>query len=117
MTRHDLAPDPEETLMTTPPTEARLPILDLSDVDFHVLTMASEEQQWKAVDALLSDHDYQRSDVPPAWAARPLRAWCWLVLVINRIDFDPDVHHPLATYGIDVAFSTKEVRLFTWFLA
>jgi hypothetical protein len=95
-----------------------LPVLDLSALDFGAITMLSEGQRWRLVDRLLSDHGYDRDDVPAAWEHRgPLSAWCWLVLAVNGFEPEPDDPRPLVHWGIDLGFSSELVRRFTWALA
>ena len=81
------------------------PYLDLTGHDIAAILLLTDDQKWTLVERLLAQHDHDRGDIPVAWADTPLAAWCWLVLVINHLDFDPDQHHPLTT-GASTSAST-----------
>jgi hypothetical protein len=51
---------------------------------------------------------------PPAWSESPLTRWCWLVLEVNDLERDPDIHHPLIHWGIDFGFAPTELREWIW---
>jgi hypothetical protein len=98
----------------TQPDHLNVPYLDLSHHDMGALTLLDEDTKWNLVTRLLAEHGHQRDDVPEVWATHPLAAWCWLVLAINGIDHDPDDHRPLIHYGIDLGFSSEDVRRWIW---
>lgn len=94
-----------------------LPYLDLSHLDAAALTFAALDQRWKLLDRLLEEHGESRARIPAAWCDNPLQAWCWLVLTLNQLDIDPEVHRPLSDWGIDISFTSTELRQWVWFLA
>jgi hypothetical protein len=91
-----------------------LPYLDLAELDIAGLTLATDDQRWRAVRGLL---DAENVTVPDAWSTGPLQAWCYLVLAVNNIERDDDQPRPLTHYGIDLGFSSEAVHRFVWFLA
>lgn len=95
----------------------RVPYLDLTDHYPATVILLTPDQKWALVDQLLARHDYQRSDVPAAWADTPLTAWCWLILAANDLDHDPDTHQPLTTWNIDLSTTTTALRRWIWTIA
>ncbi len=93
------------------------PDLDLTAHDISATLLLTDDQKWTLVGRLLAQHDHDRDDIPAAWAETPLAAWCWLVLVVNHLDFDPDQHHPLTHWGLDLGFSSTALRRWIWAIA
>lgn len=94
-----------------------MPYFDLSTVEGLDLFMASDDQKRRVLDKVFTAEGHSLDEVPEVWAAEPLRIWCWLVLTVNGLELDPDVHKPLIHWGIDLGFSSTAVRQFFWFLA
>lgn len=93
------------------------PYLDLTDQDIAATLLLTDNHKWTLVDRLLTQHDHARDDVPAGWADTPLAAWCWLVLDVNQIDHDPDHHHPLTHWGIDLSLASTALRRWIWAIA
>lgn len=93
------------------------PYLDLTGHDPAAVMLLTGDQKWTLVNRLLIQHGHDRSDVPTAWADSPLSAWCWLVLVTNHIDHDPDHPHPLTHWDIDLGFASTALRRWIWAIA
>jgi len=93
------------------------PYLDLTAHDVTATLLLTDDQKWTLVDRLFTQHDHARGDIPAAWADTPLSAWCWLVLVVNHLDFNPGQPHPLTHWGIDLGFSSTALRRWIWTIA
>lgn len=94
-----------------------LPFRRFSDEEHATLFMASEEQRIKLIQPLFDDAGLSQDDIPEAWRRGPLSRWCWLVLMVNEIEFDPLVQYPLVHFGIDLGFSSTEIRQWVFTLA
>ncbi len=99
------------------PDSVTLPYLDLSDYDVVALTTMSDARRWQLLSRLFAEHGHQLEDVPAPWSTDPLRAWSRLVLPVNGIEVDADHHELLTRYGIDVGFSSSDVRRWIWAIA
>jgi hypothetical protein len=93
------------------------PYLDLTRHPAGPTLLLTNDQRWSLVDRILSEHDHRRDDIPATWADSPLTAWCWLVLVTNNLDHDPNQHHPLTHWGIDLGFASTALRRWIWAIA
>jgi hypothetical protein len=91
-----------------------LPYLIIRDDELGPMLLASEAQRWRLLDKLLETENRSRDEIPEVWATDPLRAWCWLVLVVNNLEFDPEEHRPLVHWGVDLGFSETPVRNWIW---
>lgn len=89
-----------------------LPILDLSEDQGVRLFMATKDQRFALVRRACEGLPEPPGGSP--WGEEPLRLWCWFVLKANELDVDPDVHHPLIHWGIDLGFSSTETRRWVW---
>lgn len=102
-----------------------LPFLLYSSDEFtaelvHQSTLDTEGQlarRWEIVTHVFETADRSLDAVPEPWKSDPLRAWCWLVLVLNGIDFDPEHPRSLAEYGLDLSFAPLPVQHFAFVLA
>ena len=83
--------------------------LDLEDLGFGSLTMAGDEAKWKALAKL----DINRPDDPDT---TPLQAWVDAMLFENGITPETP-RKPLIHYGVDLGFSSHEIRMWIWFLS
>lgn len=83
--------------------------------------MASREQRMLALGRLFAQEGHDLAEVPEAHLNRgPLSVWCWLVLVINGITpefFTTGEPYSLVHYGIDLGFSSTEIREWVFWLA
>jgi hypothetical protein len=93
------------------------PYLDLTGHDPATVMMLTAEQKWTLVDRLLAQHGHDRNAIPAAWADSPLTAWCWLILVTNNLDHEPNHHHPLTHWGIDLSLAGTALRRWIWAIA
>jgi hypothetical protein len=98
-------------------TTITLPYRDLSYVPAHLTFTATAEVRFDVLGKVFEDHDRSLDEVPEAWKDGPLRAWCWLVLTLNDIDFEDDNPKPLVSYGIDLMWASREVNAWVFFLA
>jgi hypothetical protein len=96
-------------------TDISLPYLNIND-DVS-LFMADKEQRFRLVGKVFENEGHTLDEVPEAWKDGPLSAWCWLVLTINNIEFDPEDKKPLVAYGIDLGFSSADIRRWTFTIA
>lgn len=100
--------------------EITLPYIDVGDIGWSMMRL--EDQTYTEKRNALVDKVYEHNDVDPelcpeAWAGAPLTRWCWLVLHVNDLEYDPEVQHPLTHWGIDIGFAGEGVRQFVWAVA
>lgn len=82
--------------------------------------MRLEPDEYDAKRDALVDRLYEKHQVapaPPAWAESPMTRWCWLVLVVNGFNPDPEVHQNMLHFGIDLSWSPEDIRNFIWAIA
>jgi hypothetical protein len=80
----------------------------------HAVLTVDLEGRWKLVERLIESEGHTRNEIPEVWAESPLQAWCWLILTVNEIKFDPDIPKPLCVYGIDLGFVSDTVNKWIW---
>lgn len=73
-----------------------------------------DRRRHQLVDRVYADNGVPVVACPPAWRDGPLRRWCWLLLHVNGLDYDPDDPKPLTHWGIDFGFAPTSVREWIW---
>lgn len=78
------------------------------------IMLTDRDSQLRLLAKVFENEGHSLDEVPALWAETPLRAWCWLILTVNGLELDPEVHRPIVHWGIDLGFSSTEVRRFIW---
>lgn len=117
----DAAPFTEERPAESESSEISLPFFRKPYPGAYGGVMASVEQRMSVLGRLFAQEGRDFSEVPEAHITRgPLSTWCWLVLAINGIEpgfYSTGEPYPLVHYGIDLGFSTSDIREWFFWLA